>query len=259
VPPQNSFFLNDSDGDCVTAEECVNLNCYAFNTTGKCVIVSDAEVQAWGGANGVLNGADLSQVMDLMQQSAKNGLTASGEMYFDGPPTGVNWMDRANLCSAIFSSQGSVKISVDAGVLESVVGSTNGWYLGLLGGNNQDHCVGVLGFGPASFCFAACGVAVPSGVDPNSFCYLLDTWNTVGVVAASVIESHWVGEAWLRTPTSIPASMPTLAPTPGPAPAPGPTHRAIRIANRMAELHMAGAGERIEQELARLEHVLGIS
>jgi hypothetical protein len=217
------MFLNDTDGDCVLAEECVNINTFAYNTTGQCALVTDAEIQTFGAAHRILNGADLSQVMGYMQQSVCNGLTIGTRMYFDGPPTSVDWTNRANLCSAIFASQGSIKISVDAGVLESAVGSSNGWYLASYRGTSQDHCVGLVGYGTASFCFGLCGVPVPAGVDPNSFCYLLDTWNTVGVVAAAVIESSWVGEAWLRSPTSIPIPPTTPVPTPVPGPTPTPT------------------------------------
>jgi hypothetical protein len=227
--------------------------------------VSDAEINAWGGALGVLNGADLSQVMDALQKSQGNPLVAGGIGYYDGPPTAVNWMDRANLTSAIFSSQASVKISVDADVLENAAGNSDGWYLDSYSGTNQDHCVGLLGYGPASFCFQACGVPVPDGVDPASFCYLLDTWNTVGIVAATVIESAWVGEAWLRTPSSIPSVVPPVPPVPPPPPGPTPsppTHRAIDLLARVRDVHAAGANldplfEFIEGWLNTKEAMLG--
>jgi hypothetical protein len=235
----------------------VNLNTFAYNTTKQCQIVSDAELKQWAGSQGFLNGADLTDVMDAMQKARGNPLIASGTSYYDGPYTSVNWQDRANLTSAIYTSQGSVKISVDAGVLENAVGDGNGWYLGSYSSTNQDHCVGLTGFGPASFCCAACGVAVPAGVDPNSFCYLLDTWGTVGVVAASVIESPWVGEAWLRTPTSIPSGDPTPTPTPTPdpvPPSPTPTHRLSRLLNAWVRNDMIDS----EVALQIVEHAAAV-
>jgi len=131
LPTKNSFFLNATDGCCVTSEECININICAFGKTSNPVIVSDSEIQQWaGGGNSsgqnFLNGANLTDVMDCMQQAKDNGLVASGNQYFDGAYTSVDWTNRANLTSAIYASKGSVKISVDANVLESAVGNGNG-------------------------------------------------------------------------------------------------------------------------------------
>ena len=239
LPPQNSMFLNDTYGDCVTAEEGVNINTYSYAAGGTCAIIGNSEIQSWAGKHGFLNGADLTSVMDAMAQSRQAGLTLGSTMYCDGGYSAVDWTNRAQLTAAIYACQGSIKISVDAGALENVVGSTNGWYLGSYSGTSQDHCVGLVGFGTVSYLAAAMGVSVPAGVDGNSFAYALDTWNTVGIVAAPVIESPWLGEAWYRNPTSVAVVGPAPTPTPTP-PGPTPTWRATQAAALLVEAYQEG-------------------
>ena len=105
ISPANSMFLNDEDGDCVLAGECVNINAHWYKVTGQPVIISDAEVQAWGQAHDALNGYDLLPMIAAMSVTNSDGLTYSGSvstMYCDGVGTPVS-MHRLDICSACFS------------------------------------------------------------------------------------------------------------------------------------------------------------
>ena len=211
VPKQLSMWLNDTYGDCVTAEEAFAKAAFSVMNGLAELFIPDAEVQRWASKYGFLDGALLTDVMDQM---AIDGFTVGGVNYKDGPYQGVDYSNETVLQSAI--SQGPVNIGIDADALPSGAGNQMGWY-DLSGGNfqNEDHCVSLTGFGTAGFCFGALGVAVPAGVDPNTpSCYLLYTWKTIGVVSHAWLMGT-CAEAWLRMPT-----------TPGQGPAPRATSSA---------------------------------
>ena len=91
---------------------------------------------------------------------------------------------------------------------------------------SEDHCVGLWGYGPSAWLFRQLGVALPSPLTGTETGYLLYTWATIGFVDHAWIMST-VGEAWLRSPTTVgelPAPTPTPTPTPvPPVPTPTPT------------------------------------
>jgi hypothetical protein len=242
VSPKNSMFLNDTYGDCVEAGECVNINAHWFLTTGQPVIVSDAEVLAWGRKHGTLNGYNLLPMISLMSVSKSDGLTYSSgtgtTMYCDGLGEAVNQQSRDAVCSACYSCSGSLKMGVAGDDLQRVgAGNKNGWYLGSATSTNIDHNVEMLGYGPASYCFQVLATPVPAGVDPNEFCYLVNTWSTIGVVNAPVVEtSGWCDEIDMRTPTSIALGSVTPGPTPTPNPHLPPTRKGLDIAIALQEL-----------------------
>jgi hypothetical protein len=84
------MWLNQTDGDCVTAEEA-----FAKATSG--ILISDTTVQTWATINGVLNGADLDQVLQLMQTA---GFSQDGDTLNDGPPTSVDWQPTVQFSSS---------------------------------------------------------------------------------------------------------------------------------------------------------------
>jgi hypothetical protein len=222
LPSQMSYWLNDQYGDCVTAEEAFNLAAqYAYGFGASELFCSDAEVKSWCKANGVLNGADLTQVMDAM---AKNGLVVENKTYDDGPYTAVDWTNAYNLQSAI--TQGPVKIGVASNQLQNVhgIGGANGWWAtGFSKDNNEDHCTSLCGYGTAQELAAAFNkiqpalkVTVPSGTDSSTPCYALFTWGGVGIIDQTSMVNI-TGEAWLRSP-SIVGLQPGPTPTPTPVP-----------------------------------------
>lgn len=205
VPTTLSMWKNDVDGDCVTAEE-------AFAKACSGIFISDDTVVAWATANGVLNGANLDQVLQIMQSA---GFSQDGDTLNDGPSTSVDWTDPSTLQSAI--SQGPVKIGVASAQLQALQGSTtigvaNGWLAtGFSSDPNMDHCVSLCGYGPMGWLAQCLGVSVPAGVDATALGYGLFTWKTIGIIdAASMLAI--TSEAWLRSPTTDVVG--TGAPTP---------------------------------------------
>ncbi len=113
IPQILSFWLNDVDGDCVSAEE-------AFNKAASGILISDLTVQTWARAHNVLNGAYLDEVLDWM---ASAGFAQDGNTYNDGGKAAVDWTNAAALQNAI--AQSPVKIGVAANQIETAVNTTN--------------------------------------------------------------------------------------------------------------------------------------
>lgn len=213
VPSKLSMWLNDQYGDCVTAEE-------AFKCATQGIFIQDSTVQAWASANGVLDGADLQQVIQAMQQK---GFQQDGNTYGDGPGSVINFSDETALQTAI--AAGPVKIGIDANALPSGAGNQNGW-VGTGGSpgqfTNEDHCVALCGYGTAQYLFQQLHVPLPSTLQPTQTGYLLFTWNTIGFVDHAWIMST-VGEAWLRTPNEVTTGNGPIPPDPPLNPTPSPT------------------------------------
>ena len=119
TPPQAAWlgpilemWLNDQFGNCVSAEECAAIACYSAGVGLPEVHITDDVLKAFCQKNDLLNGADLDQVIQLMQSQ---GLTLNGVTYTDGPGSVVDYTNEANLQNAI--SQGPVKLGIDADAL----------------------------------------------------------------------------------------------------------------------------------------------
>jgi hypothetical protein len=221
LPAKLSMWLNNVDGDCVTAGEAA-----AKATSG--IFISDDTVLAWATKNGDLNGADLDTVLTTMQSA---GFEQDGNTYNNGPHTSVDWTIPATLQSAI--SQGPVKIGVASAQLQNVpnIGVSNGWFAtGFTSDTNEDHDTELFGYGTIAWLAECFAVSVPAGVDGTQPGYALFTWGTVGIIDAPSLEAI-VGEAWLRNPTTVivgtsPPSPDQVSvfpiPVPGPAPTPPP-------------------------------------
>src|SRR5664279_6400298 len=93
-PQRISMWGNDVHGDCVTAEEA-----FAKACNNPEVFISDADVIAWATRHGVLEGANLTEVMTWMQTDGFPGGSVTND---DGPYYSVNWMAAGTLQSAIF-------------------------------------------------------------------------------------------------------------------------------------------------------------
>jgi hypothetical protein len=221
VPTQLSYWLNNEDGDCVTAEEAFAKAAWSVMQGLPELFVPDTEVQRWASANGFLNGAMVSDVLTAM---AKSGFNVNGVNYTDGPAESVDYTNWATLTSALYT--GPVKIGVDADDIETAVNQTNdanGWFgAGWSDTDNQDHCVGLCGYGTVAQCYQMLGLPVPAiaAANVNNNAVLMFTWSSIGVVEFSSMVAV-TSEAWLRTPTT-PQQAPTPTPTPGPTPTPTP-------------------------------------
>ena len=218
IPQTLSMWLNDVDGDCVTAEEAAAKAMCSVMSGQPELFITDQTVQAWATKHGVLDGAVISDVLDWM---VGDGFSQGGTIYNDGQKTSVDWTNAATLQNAIY--KGPVKIGVAADQLQNVVGSSNGWFAtGFKKDTNIDHCPNLCGFGTLSWLANALGVTVPIGLNGSALGYALFTWKTIGIIdAASMIAI--TGEAWLRTPTTV-----TVGPTPTPIP-PAPTPTPIPV------------------------------
>lgn len=221
VPAKLDMWGNDQYGDCVSAEEAFAKATWSTYCGLAETFATAQEVESFANANGFLNGANLTDVMDVMKSK---GMSISGTTYKDGGYSGVNYSDETTLQSAV--STGPVKIAIDANALPSGAGNQQGWHA--TGGSpgqfpNTDHCVAIPGYGPASYLFGLLGVPVPAGFGSGTY-YLLYTWKTIGVVDHAWLMSTCT-EAWVRNPTTpgqTPAPAPTPTPTP-PTPTPTPT------------------------------------
>ena len=225
IPPQLSMWLNDTDGDCVTAEEAFAKGTWSVMQGLPDLFIPDSEVQSWASAGGFLNGAVLSDVLTAMTQT---GFTVDGVQYTDGPAQSVNYPNWDVVTSAL--ATGPVKIGVDADDIEAAVNTTNGasgWYgTGWSDIQNQDHCVGLCGYGTVAQCYQMLiatfpSVVMPSDVNASANAVLMFTWKSIGVVEFPSMVGV-TGEAWLRTPTTPQQAGPTPTPVnPTPTPTPG--------------------------------------
>jgi len=194
-PTKLSFWLNDKDGDCVTAEEAFAKACYTPE-----IFIQDSEIVSWATKHKVLNGAFLVDVLDDM---IKDGFKQDGRTYYDGQHTAVDWTNAAVLQNAI--AHGPVKIGVAADQLEAVVPNppTSGWFaINFKNDANEDHCVSLCGYGTFSWLAGQLGVTVPKGLDPNTPGYGLFTWDSIGIIDNPSMVAI-TQEAWLRNPTTV--------------------------------------------------------
>jgi hypothetical protein len=252
VPKQLSMWLNDTFGDCVTAEEAAAKAAYSILMGQSELFIPDSVVQTWARANGDLNGALLP---DVMNQMSASGFNVNGTIYGDGPYTSVDYTTPATLTNAI--AQGPIKIGVASSQFNNIqgVGSVNGWFMTgftQANPNDEDHCVSLFGFGTLGQCFQVLGVPVPSNVkDPTAPGYLLFTWSTIGVIdQPSMLAVTF--EAYLRSPTTVvgggpapPSPNPNPQPNPQPTPTPTPCPYKIRKWLCPSEGYAAPASTRI--------------
>jgi hypothetical protein len=197
LPSKLSFWGNETNGDCVSCEEAFAKACHQPE-----IFIPDDEVVSWASANGFLNGAMLTDVMDMMQTK---GFALGSMTYDDGPYNSVDWTNPAILENAI--SQAPVKIGIAADQVEKTYGDfcpdspQNGWFgTGYVKDQNEDHCVSLAGYGPISWLKNQLGTGDPS--DSNEQGYAMFTWSSIGVLDVPSLLAI-CGEAWLRSPGTI--------------------------------------------------------
>jgi hypothetical protein len=223
VPEKLDVWGNDRYGVCVTSEEAGNIAAFTGAREGvPDVCLAENTVINWARKHGYLNGANISEVMDTLQ--AGGDPLVEGAKYYVGPYQAVDWENRADLCAAIYESRACVKIGIASNGLGDAVQGINGWViLSARKDRDIDHCVGLCGYGRLDYLCGLCGVPVPAHDFPLTFCYLMFTWGTVGIVSEAALWAM-TGEAWVRLPASIadPPYPPEPSPGPGPGPSPGP-------------------------------------
>lgn len=201
VPNKLSFWANNIHGDCVTAEEA-----FAKACNNPEIFISDDEVIAWATNHGVLESANLVQVLQWMQSA---GFSQNGFVYDDGRYFAVDWTDSVALRSAI--SIGPVKIGIGANQINTAWDSTDGetgWFaIGFQHESEEDHCVNLCGYGTIAWLAQQLNVQVPSGINGANPGYALYTWDSIGIidVPSMIAITH---EAWLRNPTTVTVAPP---------------------------------------------------
>ena len=194
LPQQLSFWGNQTDGDCVTAEEAFAKACHSPE-----IFITDQTAIGWATTHGYLNGVVISDALETM---VSDGFKQDGNTYDDGGASTVDWTNAALLANAI--SLGPVKIGIAADQLDNVVTSgVNGWFaLGFKPDANEDHCVSLSGYGALSWLAQQMGVQVPAGADGTQPGYAMFTWNSVGIIDAPSMLAI-THEAWVRLPTTL--------------------------------------------------------
>ena len=142
-----SMWLNDQFGCCVTAAQAFMK---ALKTVGGFTAITDATVQSWAQAHGVLNGANITQVYGWMQ---KDGFQQDNARWEDGPYNSVNYANRAAFCAAI--ADGPVGVGIAADQLYTTCVSygegVSGWLAtGYTKARMADHKAVVLGYGTSA-------------------------------------------------------------------------------------------------------------
>jgi hypothetical protein len=234
VPKQLGFWGNQQYGDCVTAEEAYAKAVWSVMCGLPELFIPESEAIRWASANGFLNGANLTDVMDAM---AKSGFNVNGINYTDGHYNGVDYSNEAVLQAAI--EVGPVKLGIDANALPSGAGNGSGWYA-ITQGNfgNEDHCTGLSGHGTAVFLYQALYDAglISSPTPPAELAglsgYLFFTWDSIGFVT-----HQWLmgtcAEAWVRNPTTPGQSPNPIPPVPVP---PAPPVQTVTIPSKQVTI-----------------------
>lgn len=215
--PKLQMWGNDQYGDCVSAQEAFAKACCGIQ-------IPDDGLITWAGNHDLLNGAMLTDVMDLL---AKDPFVLNDHKYGDGPYQSVDYKDESAVCAAIATFKAPLNIAIDHSALPSGAGNQMGWYSLDVSGSytTYDHCVGISGYGPAKFMFPLYGAQVPTGVDPEKIVFGLFTWKTIGLVDVSWFQAA-CSEMYVRNPTTTtdgaPGPDPILVPGPDPVPPPPP-------------------------------------
>ena len=189
IPKKISMWGNDTYGDCVTAEEAFAKACHEPE-----IFVPDTTVINWAAKNDALNGAELTQVMDLMRTG---GFSVDGTVFDDGPASSVDWTNEEILRNAI--SLGPVKIGIAADQLQSVVPDPpkDGWFATKFAEDrNEDHCTSLCGFGTIGWLAYHLGSVFPEGADGGEMAlYAMFTWDLLsyGIIDYPSLKSYLRG------------------------------------------------------------------
>ena len=227
-----SYWLNNRDGDCVTAEAMYCIDA-AMTAAGKGGFVADdAAVNTFGRHYGLMNGADLNQVTDIF---AKDGFTDQGNTFKFGEGSTVNYKDLPELNAAIFEAQSSVQIAIAANQLEAAAGQgTINFLYGSRPDKRTDHCTGLGCYGEAQELLDALNsfyagmdpkyqaVSLPSGLKPTTDCQVMFSWDKYFICEnGSVVDI--CDEANIRQGVYLNGSLLSpIAPTPPPSDWPQP-------------------------------------
>ena len=145
-----SYWLNQKDGDCVTAEQMFNIDSATTAATGTGFVADDAAVQTFGKRYRLLNGANLDDVNQIM---ADDGFHDKGHVFNVGEEAAVNYQDEEEMRAAIQECGGSIQIAIAADQLEdAATDAVFDFLYGCKVDKATDHCTGLAFFGTAQQC-----------------------------------------------------------------------------------------------------------
>jgi hypothetical protein len=199
-PINISAWGNHNYGDCVTAEEAFAKACNRSE-----IFIPDNVAIGWASENGVLNGANIDDVLSKMNTV---GFRSNGITNNDGTASYVDFTNSSVLQNAI--SQGPVKLGLTSTQLESAYyqysGATQrGWFATGFkpeqSTSANQHCASLCGYGTFSWLAQQFNVQLPNGINGQEVGYALFTWGSIAIIdrQSLLAISH---EAWLRNPTS---------------------------------------------------------
>jgi hypothetical protein len=180
---QQPFYWGNADADRIAAAEA-----FAKACQNPELFIAAATVLDWRSANGWLNGASITEALDLML--TKTTLETEPRCHA-GAQQHVDWTDTAKLRQAI--RQAPVKIGIDADQFENLwfahhpklFGPGDDWPLnGFIRSAAANRPVSLCGFGSIAWLASQLGVCLPGGVDGSQPGYALFTWSTVGIIDA---------------------------------------------------------------------------
>ncbi|WP_121810226.1 hypothetical protein [Mucilaginibacter kameinonensis] len=196
LPPRLYIWGNDQYGDCVTAEEAFAKACShpEIDFPNEMAIV-------WASDHGVLNGAQISYVLDQMQVS---GFVMDGVMFNNGGYSPVNWNDGSILRNAV--TNGPVKLGVGGNQILQICENSGRrvWFATNLNkeGADNTHCISLCGYGTLSWLANQFGVPLPAGINGQALGYTFFSWCSFGII--DEISLHNItSEAWVRNPTTV--------------------------------------------------------
>lgn len=222
IPDKRSIYMNGTYGVCVTSEAAYDIAAVSYYCTGDAYMISDDTLMAFAKKYNVVNGADLVEVMQAMEQ---DGFHQGSDTLTEGKYAAVDYTNLSAIQNAISNGGGNnpncLKVAISSSDLPQDAGNKDGWHaFGHSRGGSTDHCIAYSGYGTAKECFAALKQDVPSGVDPSKpDCVIAYTWATEGVVDMPWIVGTTV-EAYIRASVMRNGTPWTKGPGPGPGPTP---------------------------------------
>lgn len=199
-PKKLSFWLNDVDGDCVTAEEAFSRGCGEDG-----VFITDEAVRKLIDNFDLRNGARVEGIIDCFSkeigESDSMGFIQNENEYYHGGQEvfGVDWTNETDLKQAILRSP--VKLGIAASQLKGF-NDDGGWIIRNVQEDpdaKEDHCVSLCGFGTISWLAEQLDMDLPDDVDSSQPGWAMFTWNSIGIVDTQSMLAMTF-EAWMREP-----------------------------------------------------------
>lgn len=191
-----SFWGNDKYGDCVTAEEA-----FAKASYSPGIFIPESVVVDWASENGVLNGANIEDVLKKMNNV---GFRFNSKTYNDGGYAYVDFTNVDLLKSAI--AIGPVKLGVTSTQLERAWRyKKQGWLAVNFATeqvtNENQHCISICGYGTLFWLANQFNVILPPQINGQELGYAIFTWGSIGIIDQQSLLAI-THEAWLRNPVT---------------------------------------------------------